>query len=102
MSEPVYCKMCNDLIEDSSLIKAVVLEKKIHLITSRNIICSYCYEIIEQLITLSPPYHSNLECKKAIVMALHKQKYSIRQIQKILGYKSTRSVHIIIKGDQLK
>lgn len=38
----------------------------------------------------------NAEVKKEIVIKLHKKGHSMRQIQRAIGYKSVRSVHLII------
>lgn len=38
----------------------------------------------------------NAEVKKEIVIKLHARGHSMRQIQRAVGYKSVRSVHLII------
>lgn len=38
-----------------------------------------------------------LEVKRSIARGLREKGYSLRQIQKALGYKSVRSVHLIVK-----
>jgi hypothetical protein len=39
----------------------------------------------------------SMELKKHLAIELHKKGYSVRQIQKALGYKSPRSIQIFLK-----
>lgn len=60
------------------------------------IICKGTGEIEE-------PKHKSIDgemnaYKKAVAKELASKGYSYRQIQKALGYKSVRSVHLLIKG----
>jgi hypothetical protein len=38
-----------------------------------------------------------IQVKKEMALKLHEKGFSLRQIQKALGYKSVRSVHLMIK-----
>lgn len=40
----------------------------------------------------------NAEIKREIVLKLHEKGYSMRQVQRAVGYKSVRSVHLIISN----
>lgn len=47
------------------------------------------------------PKHNEIDTvqqKKEFGLFLHKQGFSYRQIMRALGYKSVRSVHLLIKG----
>lgn len=39
----------------------------------------------------------SVEIKKEIALKLRAKGYSLRQIQNVLGYKSVRSVHLLVK-----
>jgi hypothetical protein len=46
------------------------------------------------------PAHQNIdviEVKKEMALKLHEKGFSLRQIQKALGYKSVRSISVLLK-----
>jgi hypothetical protein len=50
--------------------------------------------------TMDEPNHKEINMvsiKKEMALKLHAKGYSLRQIQKALGYKSVRSVHLLVK-----
>jgi transposase len=50
--------------------------------------------------TMSEPNHKEvdmIEVKKDMAVKLHAKGYSYRQIMKALGYKSTRSISLLLK-----
>ncbi len=49
---------------------------------------------------IEPPNHKEvdmIEVKKDMAIKLHSKGYSYRQIMKALGYKSTRSISLLLK-----
>ena len=61
---------------------------------------SYKCPICEGSGFVEDPRHARIDVfqvKKEMAIKLHGKGFSLRQIQKALGYKSVRSVHLIIK-----
>ncbi len=52
---------------------------------------------------LEKPKHLNdIEEKHAAVLLLHDNKFSVRQIMRIVGYKSPNTVQVVIKAKRRK
>lgn len=65
-----------------------------------------CEQYADQYIELGIGHPSKLqlevvEVKKAMAIKLREKGFSFRQIQKALGYKSVRSVHMFIKSEKI-